>query len=123
MTMVTLSTEMTAVLETEAERAGMTMTALAEAWLRQQYVALRREQLAAQTKRFWAKQAELYVHYPNQYVAFYDDQVLDHDDDLRQLALRVKATYGLLPVVIAQVTEAPVYGYRIRSPRLQQTPL
>jgi hypothetical protein len=121
MTALTLSTELTTVLETEAERAGTTITALAEAWLRQQYAALRREQLAAQTKRFWAQQAELYPHYPNQYVAFYDDQVLDHDLDLRQLALRVKATYGLLPVVIAQVTKSPVRGYQMRSPRLKQT--
>lgn len=123
MTELTLSPELTMVLETEAERSGTTIPALVEAWLRQHYTALRREQLAAQTKRFQAKQAEIYTHYPEQYVAFYDDQVLDHDDDLRQLALRVKAKHGLLPVVIAQVTATPVLGYRVRSPRLQQTML
>ena len=123
MTVLTLSTEMTTVLETEAERVGTTITALAEAWLRQQVATIRREQLAMQTQRFWAKQAELYARYPNRYVAFYDDQVLDQDDDLRQLALRVKATYGLLPVVMAQVTASPIRGYQMRSPRLQQAPL
>lgn len=116
---LTLSAELTIVLETEAGRAGTTITALAEEWLRQHYATLRHEQLAAQTKRFQAKQVELYTHYPDQYVAFYNDQVLDHGDDLRQLALRVKATYRLLPVVIAQVTASPVRGYQIRSPRLK----
>ncbi|MEZ4737111.1 MAG: hypothetical protein R3E79_59285 [Caldilineaceae bacterium] len=123
MTELILSPELTMALETEAERSGTTITALVEAWLRQHYAALRREQLSAQTKRFQAKQAELYTHYPDQYVEFYDDQVLDHDDDLRQLALRVKANHGLLPAVIAQVTASPVPGYRVRSPRLQQTTL
>lgn len=121
MTELTLSPELTMVLETEAQRSGTSIAALAEEWLRQHYALLRREQLAAQTKRFQAKQAELYIQYPDQYVAFYDDQVLDHGDDLRQLALRVKTNHGLLPVVIAQVTASPVLGYRVRSPRLQQT--
>lgn len=123
MTVLTISPELTKLLATEAERTGTTISELAEAWLRQQYAALRHEQLAIQTQRFWTKQGELYPHYPNQYVAFYDDQVLDHDTDIRQLALRVKATYGLLPIVIAQVTESPVRGYKMRSPRLKQPSL
>lgn len=115
-----LSSELAAVLQTEAERAGKTLTALAEEWLRQHYYALRRQQLADQTHRFWEKQAELYLQYPNQYVAFYNDQVLDHDDELRQLALRVRATHGNLPIVLAQVTQLPSRGYQMRSPRLKQ---
>lgn len=118
---LTLSSELTTVLEAEAERAGTTITVVAEEWLRQHYATVRRTQLATQTKRSQAKQAELYDHYPDQYVAFYEDQVLDHGDDLRELALRIKATYGLLPVVIAQVTASPVRGYQMRSPRLKQT--
>jgi len=39
-----LSSELAAVLQTEAERAGKTVTALAEEWLRQHYYALRRQQ-------------------------------------------------------------------------------
>lgn len=61
MTELTLSAELTSVLETEAERSGTTITALVETWLRQHYATLRRKQLAAQTKRFQAKQAELYI--------------------------------------------------------------
>lgn len=117
---LTLSPELTDLLTAEAQRAGKTVTALAEEWLRQQYQRLRREQMATQTQRFWAKHAELYAQYPEQYVAFYDDQVLDHDDDMRQLALRIRAAHGDLPVVIAQVTAEPVRSYQMRSPRLRQ---
>ncbi|MCE7986639.1 MAG: hypothetical protein DYG89_36155 [Caldilinea sp. CFX5] len=116
---VTLSSELTDILTAEAERSGKTLSMLVEEWLRQQYQTLRRGQLAAQTQRFQAKQMTLYAQYPNQYVAFYNDAVLDHDNDMRALALRVRADHGNLPVVIAQVTPEPVTEYKIRSPRLQ----
>ncbi len=117
---VTLSPELTSMLTVEAQRSGKTLAALVEEWLRQQYQTLRREQLALQTKRFWANHATLYAQYPNQYVAYYNDEVLDHDHDMRQLALRVRAAHGNLPIVIAQVTPQPITGYQMRSPRLQQ---
>jgi len=117
---VTLSPELTDLLTAEAERSGKTLSTLAEEWLRQQYQTLRREQLAVQTNRFWTNHAALYARYPNQYVAFYNDAVLDHDDDLRALALRVRAAHGNLPIVMAQVTAEPVTDYQMRSPRLQR---
>jgi len=116
---VTLSPELTTILAAEAERTGKTLSTLAEEWLLRQYQTLRRKQLALQTKRFWANHAALYAKYPNQYVAFYNDKVLDHDDNMRELALRVRTVYGNLPVVIAQVTPEPITGYQMRSPRLQ----
>jgi hypothetical protein len=116
---VTLSPELTNILTDEAARSGKTLSMLAEEWLRQQYQTLRRGQIAAQTKRFQVKQATLYAQYPDQYVAFYNDAVVDHDDDIRALALRVRAVHGNLPIVIAQVTLEPVTEYKIRSPRLQ----
>ena len=116
---VTLSPELTSMLTVEAKRSGKTLAALVEEWLRQQYQTLRREQLAFQTKKFWAHHATLYAQYPNQYVAFYDDEVLDHDEDMRQLALRIRAAHGSLPIVIAQVTPEPLTSYQMRSPRLQ----
>lgn len=120
---VTLSTELATVLQAEAESTGKTMTTVVEEWLRYHYTALRRERLAAQTQRFWANHGSLYTQYPNQFVAFYNDQVLDHDSDMRRLALRVTETHGNLPIAIAQVTEKPIEGYKVRSPRLQQEPL
>ena len=117
---VTLSPELTSVLAAEAERSGKTISALAEEWLRQQHQVVREKQLAEQSKQFMQQRAELYRRYPDQYVAFYNGDVLDHDVDMRALALRVQTEYPGLPVVIAQVTPKPVTGYRMRSPRLEQ---
>ena len=50
-------------------------------------------------------------------VAFDNATVLDHDDDRRALALRVRAAHGNLPVVMARVTPEPVTDYKLRSPR------
>ena len=115
---LTLSSEIGLLLEAEAQQMGKTTVEIPEDWLRQHYRSLRRQRLESQSKRFWAKHSELYAQYPDQFVAFYDDRVLDVDNDMRQLAMRVRATYGKLPVVIAQVTATPVPEYRMRSPRL-----
>ena len=118
MASVTLSPELTTMLAAEAERTGKPFSTLAEEWMRHQYQTYRREQLALQTKRFWENHSALYAKYPNQYVAFYNEKVLDHDDNMRDLALRVRTEHGNLPIVIAQVTSEPITGYRMRSPRL-----
>ncbi len=115
---LTLSSEIGLLLEAEAQQMGKTTVEIAEDWLRQHYSSLRRQRLEAQTKRFWAKHTELFAQYPEQFVAFYDDRVLDVDVDMRQLATRVRSAYGKLPVVIAQVTATLVPEYRVRSPRL-----
>ena len=115
---LTLSSEIGLLLEAEAQQMGKTTVEIAEDWLRQHYSSLRRQRLESQSNRFWAKHSELYAQYPDQFVAFYDDRVLDVDNDMRQLAMRVRATYGKLPVVIAQVTATPVPEYRMRSLRL-----
>jgi len=66
-----------------------------------------------------ANPAVRYANYPEQSVAFYNDAVLDHNDDLRALALWVRAAHGNLPGVMARVTSEPVTAYKMRSPRLQ----
>lgn len=121
MTTVTLSPTLATVLQIEAQRTDKSMGELAEEWLRQQYAALQRQRLAEQTRRFWDKHAELYNEYPEQFVAFFDEQVLDHDLDMRTLALRVRATHGDLPIVIAKVSNPPIRSYRTVSTRMNRT--
>jgi hypothetical protein len=117
MTTLTLSPMLANVLQIEAEKTDKSVAELAEEWLRQQYASLQRQRLAEQTRHFFSKQVELYAQYPNQFVAFYDDNVLDYDEDMRTLALRIRAAYGDLPIVIAQVTASPIRGYRVISAR------
>ncbi|MEM7125160.1 MAG: hypothetical protein AAF702_02460 [Chloroflexota bacterium] len=114
-----LSPELTQMLTVEAQRVGKTISVLAEEWLRQQYQALRREQLAAQTEKFWANYRDIYAQYPNEFVAFYDDQILDHDTDITPLAVRIREKYDDLPIVITQAVREPIKEYKVGSPRLQ----
>ena len=81
---------------------------------------MRHERLVEQTRCFWNRHTELYARYPDQFVAFYDKRVLDHDDDVRALALRIEAQHGDLPIVIAQVTDTLVRSYKMISNRLSE---
>lgn len=118
-TTITLPSGLAETLQREATQEGKTLEALVTDWLNRQRIALNRQRLAEQTHAFWGKHSELYTQYPNQYVAFYDGQVLDHAADVRALALRVRAQYGDLPIVISQVTNPLRPTYKVISSRLQ----
>jgi hypothetical protein len=82
-----------------------------------QYIDRERlEYIDRQQQLFDEARAVLFEQYPNQYVAFEDGQVLDHDTDERKLAERVYAKYGYRDLIMQQVTtEKTVYyigGFR-----------
>jgi hypothetical protein len=76
----------------------------------------RLEYISDQRSLFDAAKPGLLEKYLNEYVAFEDGQVLDHDVDEQQLANRVYAKYGYRDLLIKQViVEEPVYyvgGFR-----------
>jgi len=61
------------------------------------------EAIHAETQAFWAMHDELLGTYPGQYVALYQSNVVDHDEDGSRLEKRVRERFGLLPVLIAPV--------------------
>ncbi len=66
--------------------------------------------LEQQQALFDAAKPELLQTYRDQYVAFEDGQVLDHDSDDRAMAERVYAKYGYRNILMQWVTEeAAVY--------------
>lgn len=66
---------------------------------------------------FYRLHPELWQQYPGQYVAIYNEEVVDHDVDQVSLYLRVKAQYPGQFVWIAPVKETAAEEYVIRSPR------
>jgi hypothetical protein len=76
----------------------------------------RLEYIDRQQQLFDEARATLFEQYPNEYVAFEDGQVLDHDTDEDKLAERMYAKYGYRDLIIQQVTvEKTVYyvgGFR-----------
>ncbi len=81
----------------------------------------RLEYMERQRTLFDEAKPNLLERYLNEYVAFEDGQVLDHDIDRIQLAERVYAKYGCRDLIMKQVTpEERVYyigGFRaMRNP-------
>ncbi|NJM46236.1 MAG: hypothetical protein HC860_08680 [Alkalinema sp. RU_4_3] len=64
----------------------------------------RLEYIDRQQQLFDEARATLFEQYPNEYVAFEDGQVLDHDTDGRKLAERVYAKYGCRDLIMQRVT-------------------
>jgi hypothetical protein len=64
----------------------------------------RLDYMARQQQLFDAAKPTLLETYLNQYVAFEDGQVLDHDVDRIKLAERIYAKYGCRDLVMQQVT-------------------
>ena len=60
----------------------------------------------------------LWEHYPGQYVAIYDGELIDRDSDQIALYKRVRERYPGEFVWISQVKDTPIEEYVIRSPRL-----
>jgi hypothetical protein len=65
----------------------------------------RLEYIGHQRQLFDEAKPALLEHYLNEYVAFEDGQVLDHDADRVKLAERVYAKYGCRDLLMKQVTE------------------
>lgn len=78
---------------------------------------LERDGVHAETQVFWAMQDELLAQYPDQHVAIYNGNVVDHDTDAAHLELRVRQRFGPLPVLIAPVKSGGAPELRWRGGR------
>ncbi len=73
--------------------------------------------VAREEAAFYRLHADLWQKYPGEYVAVYNEELVDHDPDQVALYLRVKARYPGQFVWIAPVRETAVEEYVMRSPR------
>lgn len=78
----------------------------------------RQGEMLAQTAVFEAHHAQLLQKYPEEYVAFYQGKLVDHDLDHTQLVRRIQKQYPGQIVLIRQVKEQPATLLRLGSPRL-----
>lgn len=75
------------------------------------------EGVECEKRAYRAMHARLWVQYPNQHVAIYGGQLVDHDQDGIALSRRVYARYPDEFVLIKQVEPQPERTLRFRSPR------
>ncbi|MCP4360027.1 MAG: hypothetical protein GY796_18640 [Chloroflexi bacterium] len=78
----------------------------------------RRAEMLEQTAVFESQRRELWQQYPEEYAAFHQGKLVDHDADHRRLRLRIDAQYPDQIVLIRQITAEPPAPLRLGSPRL-----
>jgi hypothetical protein len=76
----------------------------------------RLEYIGHQQQLFDEARPTLFEQYPNEYVAFEDGQVLDHDVDRVKLAERIYARYGCRDLIMQRMTLEKTL-YRVAVPQ------
>ena len=74
-------------------------------------------QIAQEITAFLALYPQLWQIYPHQYVAIYQEQLIDHDTDFAPLFARVEEQYADEFVLIRRVEAEPETVYHFCSPR------
>ena len=69
-------------------------------------------------RAFWEMRESLLPKYEGKYVAVYNGEVVDSDEDSIALTDRFYRRYGYVPVYCQLVTKGPLPVCRIRSPRI-----
>jgi 4-alpha-glucanotransferase len=88
--------------------------------LRVYLAQFRREKSRAEAEAFNQQQQQLLAKYSGQYVAVHNGQVIDHDQDLRTLHLRVFDRLNYTPVLLKKITGEPERELVFRSPRFER---
>lgn len=78
----------------------------------------RKAQLILEQKQWFARPLQERQQYSGQYVAVYQNEVIDNDPNQRQLYLRVRQRFGHQPVLLipADLAQTPVYT--LHSPQV-----
>lgn len=69
--------------------------------------AIEENAIVAETEAFWLAYKSIAQRYGDGYVAMHGGVVVDHDADVARLQRRVRARFGLLPVLIASLQPPP----------------
>jgi len=80
----------------------------------------RRDKIRAETVAFEKNFSRWQSQYPEEYVAVHNGQIIDHDNDLRTLHLRVFKTLGRVPVLLKKIDQKPQREMVFRSPRFER---
>ncbi len=114
---VLLGDEVTVKLQQMAARVGETPVALAERAVRAFLHNAAREAMRREMQAYHARHAELLRQYAGRYIAMYQGEVVDDDDNQLALLARVEQGYPDLPVLITPVLAEPEETYTVLSPR------
>ena len=80
------------------------------------------EVVARERQAYIALHPTLVKHYPNQYVAIHNSQLVDHDPNGLALSLRIRQQFPNQFVWIAPVKAQAIEEWVMRSPRFEPLP-
>ena len=83
---------------------------------------LEEEKLQAEAQAFVQLHPQLIQQYLGQFVAIFNGQLIDHDEDFETVFLRIQKKYQDEVVLIRQVMAKPTIELHGPSPRLHQAP-
>lgn len=69
--------------------------------------AIEEAAIIRETEVFWSAYDSILARYRDGFVAMRQGEVVDHDPDVSRLEQRVRADFGLLPVLIAPLLPPP----------------
>lgn len=117
---ITLQPDIADQISEVANQQHATVDSLVDRALRNYMANYRHEKIRSETDAFHRLFGNLVRDYFGQYVAIHNQEVIDHDPDLRALHLRVHARLGRMPVLLKQVTDEPEHELVFRSPKFEQ---
>jgi hypothetical protein len=120
MTKLAVSTKTFSQLTKVAQEKELDVEVLAEQVIGQFLQADAEQKMAREIEAFRAMHSRLLSQYPNQYVAIYQGQLVDHDADQLALFLRVDQQYPNEVVLIRQVLPEVDPVYTIHSTRFSR---
>ncbi len=80
---------------------------------------LSEQKLEAEIEAFEELYPTLKAHYPHQFVAVHNGQVVDADPEFEPLFLRIQSHFGDAPVLIRLVGNSPEEEWVFRSPQME----
>jgi predicted transcriptional regulator len=114
---VKVSEKVTQQLQQIAAQQGESLEALAERALLKFLREASRRAMRREVEAFKAQHATLFEQYAGRYIAMYQGQVVDDDEDQLTLLARIDAAYPDTPVLITPVLAESEETYMVYSPR------
>lgn len=116
---VTLQSDIATQLSELADQRHESVDELVDHALRNYMAHFLREKIRQETAAFYQQYQTLIKEYPGDFVAIHNQQVIDHDKNLRDLHLRIHNRLGRMPVLLKQVTAETDHELVFRSPKFE----
>ena len=119
MSQIVIEDNLFAQLQRKALGSGADIAALAHEAIQRYLQEEEQQKMQQEIAAFHDLHPELLEHFPGQYVAVYQGQVVDHDSEQLALYLRIRQRYPDEVVLIRQVRSEAEKTWTMRTPKFE----